>query len=91
MSYRNVFVLSDASVRVRETQLALSPTDIYFALPRNAVFFMRYFPSRKAWRVFDARKVVRVPSPRQQRVEYPRFDVETETEDAAVMYALMSL
>lgn len=73
-----------------------APTEssiIAWARNRNAPFVIRYYPSRKGWRILDLRKVVEGVMSRGNRsiAIYKgqlRGTKYYETEDAAVMVAM---
>ncbi len=62
-----------------------------WGMRRQVDFVIRYFPSRKGWRVLDIRDVISVmPSPHSARMFYTgqRHSKFYGTEDAAVMVAI---
>ncbi len=86
-----------SSKRIVETTRNGAPTESFmceWGKGRRAEFVIRYFPSRKGWRILDLRTAsswqmpgVRRPAWRGQKRD-PKF---YPTEDAAVMVALHRL
>jgi hypothetical protein len=52
--YEVVFVMDDATMVQRSRLGAKAATlSMFHYPPKRAIYAMRYFPSRKTWRVFD--------------------------------------
>jgi hypothetical protein len=66
-------------------------TGYYPNTDKNKVFAMRFYPSRKAWRVFDLRKFKEVQYGRITRVQPSRYEAEIADLDAAIMFATLGL
>ncbi len=90
MPYRNIFVLDDGSVWVRQSRLATPVTELYANRPKGARMITRYFPSKKGWRVYDIRtfNVIVLPGGRE-RMNYPQPEVTLPTEEAAIAFAVL--
>lgn len=87
--YENIYVLRDASLRTRSTLTAQPPSKLYYARPTDARFVARYFPSKKAWRVYDLHKFW--PTSHGLYIRTPKPMVVTPDRDAAIMAAILSL
>lgn len=58
----------------------------------NAIFATRYFPSKKAWGVYDMRKFVELTLQTGKRIiKCPRPEVFVGDRDAAIMWATLNL
>lgn len=93
-AYRLVFVRAGGNVRVGHSDKA--PADgvlVHRAKANAALFAVRYFPSRRGWRVIDVRNAMALPlQAGQQRVQWINaiwLDQTFPSEDAAVMRATL--
>jgi hypothetical protein len=92
-SYELVFVMPDGSTISRVRPDAKTAHNSLMNYPvKKAAFGARYYPSRKAWKVFDLREA-RPPIPRGRYFFIPPAPqvFEHEDKDAAVMWVILRL
>jgi hypothetical protein len=100
-TYQIVYVCQDATTHTIEMQGAPRPSQLYTKIrghtgyfpktDKNKIFVMRYFPSRKVWRVFDLRKFTEQQFGHRTVVKAPRYEIEIPDLDAAIMFATLRL
>lgn len=91
MSYRNIFILTDATYVVKVTKNAVRPEQLYIRRPKETRFIARYFPSQKAWRVYDARTFSRGPFAFGRQTYRPGAFFMAPEESTAIMAGMMRL
>lgn len=95
--YELVFVMPDGSTILRGREGAAHAQASLIGYPvKQAVFGMRYFPSRKAWRVYDLRQVSLVATTYRRglgsiRLKAPPSCFEHPDKDAAIMWSVLKL
>lgn len=98
-TYEMYYVHSDGGVTLRQRKGAPSPAKLFATRPKmkpaesQVLFGIRYYPSKKAWRVFDMRKFEMAPTGRFRfmHLTAPKHEVEYADLDAAIMFATLRL
>lgn len=78
-------------LRSRSFNLAPHPMLLFRWRHPKAIFAIRYYPSKKAWRVYDMRLFKRdTLRSGKPIIKAPKYSYESVSQEACVMYAALS-
>ena len=85
--YEIVYMLPGGSTVIRWRDNSPPPHSLYFYRPVKSVFFTRYYPMFKVWRIYDLRQFkVIVSNGKPHRVVVPKPSITFTDRDAAIMW-----
>jgi hypothetical protein len=85
-SYEIIYMLEGGQPVHRHRDNAPPPQSLYFYKPVRSVFFTRWFPMTKKWRVYDLRLFKVIQAGKHQKVIVPAPTVLFDDRDAAIMW-----
>jgi hypothetical protein len=87
LRYEIIFMLRDGTTVSRWRDGSPPPQSLFFYKPVHSVFFTRWYPVFKVWRVYDLRQFkVLVGGKDHNRVIVPRHSTALSDRDAAIMW-----